>query len=314
MTRVDLITGFLGAGKTTFIHEYLHHMSHQRILIIENEFCSVGVDAAFLKAEDCPIEDLSGVCMCCKGRDQFVSMLLNAAAEGYDRVLVEPSGIYDVDEFFGVMNEVRDQCEIGSVLAIVDAHAPDSISDESRYLMFSQIMAAGMVILSKTQLQTPEALPRTLEWLNALIRDEGGHRVLGDDVCVKDWDDLTEEDFVAFQNCGCYRDSHRRQFLDHADLYGSYMTADYCRGEADLRERIDGLLKDPKYGRVIRVKGFIRDYDKNWYEVNCTRQEVSVKPAANLSRGLLVVIGQDLDDKALRTAFLPRLPKNTQKD
>ena len=89
MTKVDLITGFLGAGKTTFIHEYLHHLRAGRTLIIENEFGSIGVDAQFLRGEGCPIEDLSGVCMCCRGRDQFIHMLCDAAEQGYDRVPYE---------------------------------------------------------------------------------------------------------------------------------------------------------------------------------------------------------------------------------
>ena len=79
MTKVDLITGFLGAGKTTFIHRYLQYLRDQRVLIIENEFGSIGVDSSLLKDEGCPIEDLSGVCMCCKGRGRFISMLIGAA-------------------------------------------------------------------------------------------------------------------------------------------------------------------------------------------------------------------------------------------
>lgn len=184
MTKVDLITGFLGTGKTTFIHLLLRHLRGQKVLVIENEFGSIGVDAKFLRGDGCPIEDLSGMCMCCKGRDRFIAMLANAAAQGYDRVVVESSGIYDVDEFFDVMNNpmVRVGCEIGSVLAIVDANAPRDVSMESGYLMVTQLLAAGAVILSKPQLAGPGAPEKTVAWLNDLIHAYGGTRALGDEV------------------------------------------------------------------------------------------------------------------------------------
>ena len=154
MTRIDLVTGFLGAGKTTFIHRYLHHLHDQKILIIENEFGAVNVDSRLLQDMTQEIDDLAGCCMCCTGKDRFISMLLEAAAGGYDRVLVEPSGIYDVDEFFSVMRleKVAQVCEIGSILTIVDACLPQMPSGESGYLMYAQLLAAGEIILSKTQL------------------------------------------------------------------------------------------------------------------------------------------------------------------
>lgn len=304
MTKVDLITGFLGAGKTTFIHRYLRHMKDRRVLIIENEFGSVGVDTRFLQDEGCPIEDLSGVCMCCKGRDAFIQMLRDAAAHGYDRVLVEPSGIYDVDEFFNVMNAVGDCCEVGSVLAIVDVHAPGTMSPESEYLMLTQLLAAGAVLLSKVNPgDSPDA---TVAWMNDLIRKNGADRVLKDEVCAKDWDALTGEDFLRFENCGYRQESHQRRHMNHGAVYSTYMTADFCRDEADLRERLAELMSDGRFGDVIRAKGYIRDYRKHWYEVNCTRGELSVRPVENVRRGLLVVIGQDLDEVALKAAFLPK--------
>ena len=309
MTRVDLITGFLGAGKTTFIHKYLRHLADQRVLIIENEYGSVSVDSQLLRNEGRPIEDLAGVCMCCKGRDQFRAMLIDAAAQGCDRVLVEPSGVYDVDEFFGVMDDpaVRAGCEIGCVLAIVDAAAPEGLSEESEYLMFTQLAAAGTVVLSKAQRQTPEELAAARRWLDGLCQDFGGHAPLGN-VCAKPWDALTDEDFERFQRSGFNRDAHERRRLDHNAIYSSYITAGYGRDGADLEARLRGLMSGDgaRYGRVIRAKGYLRDLDKRWYEVNCTRADISVRPAEGIRRGVLVVIGQDLREDALDTLLLPR--------
>ena len=305
MTKVDLITGFLGAGKTTFIHLLLRRLRGQKVLVIENEFGSIGVDAKFLRDDGCPIEDLSGMCMCCRGRGKFIAMLANAAAQGYDRVIVEPSGIYDVDEFFGVMNEpaVKAGCAIGNVLAIVDADASRDVSMETGYLMVTQLLAAGAVILSKAQLADPEAPGRTVAWLNDLIRAYGGARVLAGEVCAKDWSDLTEADFDRFMACGHRRDPHSHLAMDHGEIYDSCILAGICRDEADLREKLAALMNDSRFGEILRAKGHLRDGERRWYQVNCTRRELSVEPAPNVRRGVLVVIGQHLDSEALEGLF-----------
>lgn len=307
MTRVDLITGFLGAGKTTFIRRYLAHLGSEKVLVIENEFGSIGVDAGFLKDAPCDIDDLSGVCMCCRGKDRFRQMLIDAARHGYDRVLVEPSGIYDVDEFFAVMDDpaVAAGCAIGSVLAVVDARVPERLSGESADLMFSQLAAAGRVVLSKAQRETPEGIAATVAWMNALVADRGGNRRFGPrDVCAKPWDDLTEEDFEAFSACGCRREAHPRRGGSHEEVYGTAMVAARCRDEADLAARLDALMDEARCGLVIRAKGYARAADGTLYAVNCTRESRAIE-RSDARRGVLVVVGQRLDEDGIRRVFSP---------
>ena len=83
------------------------------------------------------------------------------------------------------------------------------------------------------------------------------------------------------------------------------MIGDYCEGEEDLKKRLNRLFTDPYFGEVLRVKGYIRDTEKNWYAVNCTGGIMSVEPA-EVKRGLLVIIGQDLREERLHEAFIPR--------
>ena len=167
MVKVDLITGFLGSGKTTFIRRYADYLQRQekKINIIENEFGGVSVDSIILRDQGCDISQIAGGCMCCTGKISFQNMLLDGAARGYDRILVEPSGIYDVDEFFDVMftEPVKSCCEIGNIFTIVDARFDDSLSDEAKYLMFSQLLSSGKMIMSKTQLFSEDTIQETLK-------------------------------------------------------------------------------------------------------------------------------------------------------
>lgn len=308
--KVDLITGFLGVGKTTFIRKYLQYLEKQglKAAVIENEFGSVDVDSQLLKDTGCAISSLAGECMCCTGKETFRHMLIEAAENGIDRMLVEPSGIYDVDEFFDVMlrEPVKSCCEIGSILTLVDTCMDAAITDESRYLVFAQLLAAGTVIMSKTQLFDDDRVKHTIAQMNLLLQEHGSSLVLENDVVVKDWNCFTDEDFAQFMNSGYHLTEHEKEVMNHGEVFESCMLAPHCVDEADLQQRIRNLMTDSRYGIVMRVKGHIRSLENIWYELNCSSDVYSIRPC-DVRRGILVVIGQRLKEKAIsEEAFIPR--------
>ena len=104
MIKIDLITGFLGSGKTTFLKQYAKYLMAQgkNIGILENDFGAVNVDMLLLqelRGDQCELEMISGGCDKETHRRRFRTKLISMGMSGYDRILVEPSGIYDVDEF-----------------------------------------------------------------------------------------------------------------------------------------------------------------------------------------------------------------------
>ena len=100
MVPVDLITGFLGAGKTTFLQKYTDYLARQgiRFAVVENEFGAAGVDTAALQAGGQPpaVYELTGGCICCTLKQSFHEMLSGLAGR-YARILVEPSGLFNLD-------------------------------------------------------------------------------------------------------------------------------------------------------------------------------------------------------------------------
>ena len=136
MVKIDLITGFLGAGKTTFLKKYAAWLMKQglRIGILENDFGAVNVDMMLLReleGENCELELVSGSCDAETHRRRFRTKLIAMGMSGFDRVLVEPSGIYDVDEFFDTLREepLDRWYEIGSVIAVADAKAEKELPE-----------------------------------------------------------------------------------------------------------------------------------------------------------------------------------------
>ena len=152
MVQVDLITGFLGAGKTTFLRKYVHWLNArgQRVCILENDFGAVNVDVMLLQdllGDNCDIETISGGCDCDTHQRRMRTKLISLAMQGFDRVLVEPSGIFDVDEFYDVLrDEPLDRWyTLGNVIAIVDALLETQLSPQGEYLLASEAASAGMV-------------------------------------------------------------------------------------------------------------------------------------------------------------------------
>ncbi len=303
MVTVDLITGFLGAGKTTFILRYLRYLQNQgyRVKMIENEFGDVSIDSLLLTEEHCEISDLTGLCMCCVGKDAFIRLLQESAGSGCDRILVEPSGIYDVDEFFEVLSlpQVSAVCEIGSIITVADPFGMELLTEEAEYLLFTQLLASGTVLLSRTQELDEAETEQARLALDQVMKNHGCSIGLPADLHVKPWDQLTETDFEDIMDAGYSRMVHDREVFSHSELFGSAAVIGHCRDREDLRLRTDRLFDSPACGRVYRVKGFIRDDSRQLYEINCTLHARSIRPAAS-GEEVLVVIGQQLREREIR--------------
>ena len=173
MVKIDLITGFLGSGKTTFIKKYAKYLLDKgmNIGILENDFGAVNVDMLLLQdlmGDNCELEMISGGCDKETHRRRFRTKLIAMGMCGYDRVIVEPSGIYDVDEFFDVLHDepLDKWYEIGNVITIVDAKLEPELSEEADYLLASEAANAGSIILSRAEEATKEQIENTIEHLN----------------------------------------------------------------------------------------------------------------------------------------------------
>ena len=195
MIKIDLITGFLGSGKTTFIKKYASYLLKKgmNIGILENDFGAVNVDMMLLQdlmGDNCELEMVSGGCDADCHRRRFKTKLIAMGMCGYDRVIVEPSGIFDVDEFFDALHEepLDKWYEIGNVIAIVDAK-------------LAEVADAGCVLLSRSQEATEEEIHSTKEHLNRALGQIQCKRRLDSEIMDKNWDDFTDEDLEKILNC-----------------------------------------------------------------------------------------------------------------
>ncbi len=302
MVQVDLITGFLGAGKTTFLRSYVRWLNAkgQRVCILENDFGAVNVDVMLLQdllGDACDIETISGGCDCDTHQRRMRTKLISLAMQGFDRVLVEPSGIFDVDEFYDVLrDEPLDRWyTLGNVIAIVDALLEPQLSPQGEYLLASEAASAGMVLMSRCQLAAPGQAEATLAHLNrALETCHCARRFAADtDALCKPWDALTEADMQRLDSCGHRQASYVKLHFDEHEAFTSLYFMELHLTLPQLQTAARALFADPACGHILRIKGFLQTTD-GWQELNATRDTMTVCPIPD-GQEVLILIGEGLD-------------------
>lgn len=308
MIKVDLITGFLGSGKTTFIRQYASYLVKNGIKtgIIENDFGAINVDMVMLAdidSEMCDVEQIVGGNVETDWKRRFKAKLIAMAMQGFSRVVVEPSGIYDVDAFFDVLYEepVSNWYEPGSILTIVDARIEGSLSKQAGYLMTSQLANAGAVIFSKVQEAAAGEIEQTKALLNSLLEQYHCNKSLTDKLLCKPWDELTDADYERLMHSGWVSADHEKLWFAHNDAFTSLFFMDVRIEKEQLRSRVAALFADTSCGRILRIKGFLKQSD-GWLEVNATCDSCTIKPIGN-AQEVIIVIGQGLCEEAIKAHF-----------
>ncbi len=308
MIKVDLITGFLGSGKTTFIRQYAKYLidSGYKIGILENDYGAVNVDMMLLQdlqCESCDLEMVSGGCDYDCHRRRFKTKLIAMGMCGYDRIIVEPSGIFDVDEFFDVLcEEPLDRWyEKGSVIAVADVMLEEDLSEQSEYLLVSQLANAGKVVLSRTQYASPDKIEVVKERLNRVLKNYGCRRRLDNEVITKSWNSLTNKDFEDIASCGYVSETYIKQQVSRSNSYGSLYFMNVKMSACDLKICAEELMNSRDCGNIFRVKGFIPHND-GWLELNAAHEKVEIKPIKN-GQAIIIVIGENLNEDEIAKYF-----------
>ena len=154
--------------------------------------------------------------------DVFKTKLISMGMCGYDRVIVEPSGIYDVDEFFDTLHEepLDGWYQIGNVITVLDSNLEEDLPEGAEFLLASQAANAGCVVLSKTQETTEEEQKNAVSHLNRSLNNIGCKRQF-DEVFAKDWDKLTDEDFKQLLSCGYHMENYTQAGSDTRKKHSS---------------------------------------------------------------------------------------------
>ena len=172
MTKIDIISGFLGAGKTTLIKKLLSEgFKGEQVVLIENEFGEIGIDGGFLKEAGIEIREMNSGCICCSLVGDF-GKSLHEVVDTYhpDRILIEPSGVGKLSDVIKAVQDVQAEidAELNSFTTVVDVTKCKIYRKNFGEFFSNQIEYAGAVILSRTDKAKPEKIQESVALLREL--------------------------------------------------------------------------------------------------------------------------------------------------
>ncbi|MCQ2497672.1 MAG: GTP-binding protein, partial [Lachnospiraceae bacterium] len=192
MTKIDIFSGFLGAGKTTLIKKLLKEaINNEQVVLIENEFGQIGIDGGFLEEAGIEIKEMNSGCICCSLVGDFGTSLKEVLDTYHpDRILIEPSGVGKLSDVMKAVKEAIDEHEVilNSAVAVVDASKAKMYIKNFGEFFVNQIEHAGTIILSRTQTVGKEKLDQAI----AMIREHNAKAT----IVTTPWDDLDGVDIL----------------------------------------------------------------------------------------------------------------------
>ena len=186
-TKIDIISGFLGAGKTTFMKKLIGDaLKDEKVVIVENEFGEIGIDSGFLKETGITVSEINGGCVCCTLVGDFTANL-REVIETYhpDRILVEPSGVAKLSDVMVSVMEVAEtmDCQMGALVTVINALKASKQLKAFGEFFIDQIEHATTIVLSRSQ----KASPEQLEFCTRQIQEHNPKAT----VITTPWDQLT---------------------------------------------------------------------------------------------------------------------------
>ena len=193
MTKIDIVSGFLGAGKTTLIRKLIEEtLKGQKIVLIENEFGEIGIDGGFLQDAGIDIKEMNSGCICCSLVGDF-GQALGEVFDRFtpDRIIIEPSGVGKLSDVIkAVLNATKDKdVELATYTAVADASKCLMYMKNFGEFYNNQIESAKTIVLSRTQNLTEEKLAKAV----ALLREKNAEAT----IVTTPWDDLTGDQLLS---------------------------------------------------------------------------------------------------------------------
>ena len=298
MIKIDLVTGFLGSGKTTFIKIYAEYLirSGHRVGIVVNDFGPVNIDRILLgelEGENCTVEMVTtGLNDDSEAHSRrFKTKLISLKMQGFDRVIVEPSGIYDIHEFFDCLNDdpLYDWYEPGSVITLVDADLEDDLAFESEHYLASQLSSAGIVLFSRCDMVSADMIDKTKGRINDILEKIGGVK-LSRDIIAKDFSEYDNEILKKISDSGYVGEGRIKPLDDAKEHFHTAFYTDFQYSSIEeLKSGISELMTEYKEGKVLRIKGFV-NIEGISYEINASHNGIRIIRCSMLLQQIIIII------------------------
>ena len=343
MTKIDIFSGFLGAGKTTLIKKLITEaFAGQQVVLIENEFGEIGIDGGFLKESGIQINELNAGCICCSLVGDFRTALQQVVEQYHpDRIVIEPSGVGKLSDVTRAVEGVAEHLDVqlNSFVTVADVNKVKMYMKNFGEFYDDQISHASCILLSRTQTASEEKIAAAV----AMLREKNPTAT----IVTTAWDHLTGEqilkamstkdDFRAEliamaakaneehahedeeeehehhhhhdhdddhdEHCCCGHHHHHHHDHDADEVFTSWGVETAKKFSKADIEHALTELDTGNYGMILRSKGIVDGGADGWLEFDYVPGEWEVRARGADVGGKLVVIGSKLDEKAIAALF-----------
>ena len=341
MTKIDIFSGFLGAGKTTLIRKLIQEAyKGEKLVLIENEFGDIAIDGGFLQDAGIEITEMNSGCICCTLVGDFTKALKKVISEyAPDRILIEPSGVGKLSDVAAAVERVED-AKIGSKVTVVDAGKAKMYARNFGEFFNDQVASADLIVMSRTDTAGEKKILEATELLKGMNAEAGlittpwaeldGAQILAamqENGLRAEMEELKHEhehhhhhhhhedgEECDDPECECHHHHHddnddeeheHHHHHHHADeIFGSWgMETPKKFSEAELREKLSKLEDEEKYGAVLRAKGIVSASDGDWIYFDYVPGETDIRRGAPAVTGRFCVIGAKIKEDALKELF-----------
>lgn len=295
-TKVIIVSGFLGSGKTTLIKKYLESCkAEENIVVLENEFGEVSIDSKVLSEDNLDVYEINNGCICCTLLNDF-KVGVNTILEKYnpDKIIIEPSGVAKVSDIVNIV-ENQGGLEVAKIATLVNAFTFEMNADNFGDFYRDQIKNADLIFLTRLDRLNrirKDGLKRVLQKLNDLNPKA---RVIYEDVDVKS---ILDEGLKSSDRE--YSISKGRRSFQNLESYTFKVDKVFEREE--LKIILDDILNPTKYGLVIRSKGIVKS-SEGFLKFDYVDGEVDIQKIYGVLDTDIVVIGEYLERENLYAVF-----------
>lgn len=301
MIKVDIISGFLGSGKTTLIRKLLKSYSDEKVIIIENEFGEIGIDGEIIKGDGYEVIELQNGCICCSIKLSFTDTISNIIEDlNPERIIIEPTGIGMLSEIIEIMNKpyLKEKCIVTSLVTVVDSINYFDYLDSFGYFFEDQIVNAATLILSKTQHvddKNTNDIINSLRELNpkAYIISEDWNNLSSNQILK-----LLQGDILVDLEDICYT---KDIFKTPKNISSISIKTSKTYTKEEIENVLDSLSKGND-GKILRAKGFLKSNDGN-LEFNYTNGYYTINKSTIQDCGKLCIIGSNLNKDNIKIIF-----------
>lgn len=341
MVKVDVISGFLGAGKTTLIKKMFESdIAKEQVVIIENEFGEIGIDGTFLKGAGVQIKEINSGCICCSLVGDFESSIKEIIDRFHpDRIIIEPSGVGKLSDIVKAILKVDADLKLNIVVTVVDGGKCKMYIKNFGEFYIDQVKEAHNVVISKADILPQEKVMNAYNQIREInptcsiittpITELSGEKLVetleegasGLDSFIEKLKSAHEDEHEHHhhdddEECCCHHHHHHddedehehhhhHEGHHHADevfsSWGTETTKSYSHDE--LTAILDELCKET-YGVILRAKGVVKASDaKDWYYFDLVYGDYEIRTGDPDVIGKVCVIGSKIDEKSIQNLF-----------